>query len=989
MNKTKTARATFLPRLLLAFIALLVLITPVVAMFPQTAAAKPASASEAKKRAEAFCKSKKYSNNPPGEGLVSDFKACTTGYESSIQGKLVSAQEICVGDNAASDGRPVAGLFACLTGFNQGFDEFIKDNPPKISAKEAASRAKAYCDTRSYTGVDLAACQVGYKATIQGKSNWKTVCNGFNGNSDVVACAVGQTQGIKEYQKDHGGKEPSGTTKPIETAPEGGTVGTAGGSGADTATANNDRDLDCDMKATNPLSWIVCPVVDMLVSAITVTDRIITNQMTIETDKIFCDSDDVCEAYYKAWQSFRNIALGLLALIGLTILISQALGWELLDAYMVKKTLPRLLAAALGITLSWPLMEFFVILSNDLGMGIRHLMYAPFAGLSDTINLDFGGNFIENFFFGTAALTGGAATVGIGAFVVAGGLGVLLSYAATAGLAVLVAILVLILREVAIIMLMLMAPIAIVMYILPNTQKFYKFWWESFSKALLMFPLIAAFITAGRIFSAIAISSGGFLNQLIAFVAYFAPYFLIPLTFKFAGGALRTLGGFVNDRSRGGFDILGNYRKGQAKQRLARARAGKFAKEDWGSMGGRLGVDRHGRPRTLGRYLNRSALWATDFDEKIPEVIGNRGGRLGAALFGNYAQYAGEQIDNETMAHIHKAAQTLTQNGPLHHKAERALAGVYEGYSAPLMNALHDEGFVDGEGRSIRAPQGRADINRIAELMREHGDTDEVSAASDLHHVAGVVGNLHQDPEMFRAANNVQGLGALLLAGSGRLETHEQAQILNQVSANPRQGAGLAARLEKQTSAVGSRQRAELRHGKGLTQDADGVYHDAFEDPTSARAIDNVTSMKQQELAASKGETIDKIEATWAHLLGTGPANGYAADADGNLTIPRWSNDQETVRQQIFQAASQYSGTDPAFKERILDFMDNMSLGASVPLVPGAPATWDMRSEFDQRESRGFDPRFAGTPAGGPGATPTPGGGTTGGAAGGGGATGP
>jgi hypothetical protein len=53
----------------------------------------------------------------------------------------------------------------------------------------------------------------------------------------------------------------------------------------------------------------------------------------------------------------------------------------------------------------------------------------------------------------------------------------------------------------------------------------------------------------------------------VAFAAYFAPYFLIPAAFRFAGGVMATLGGFANDRSRGAFDRLKGYRKGQTEQK--------------------------------------------------------------------------------------------------------------------------------------------------------------------------------------------------------------------------------------------------------------------------------------------------------------------------------------------------------------------------------------------------------------------------------------
>jgi hypothetical protein len=66
----------------------------------------------------------------------------------------------------------------------------------------------------------------------------------------------------------------------------------------------------------------------------------------------------------------------------------------------------------------------------------------------------------------------------------------------------------------------------------------------------------------------------------MGFAAYFLPYFLLPATFKFAGGALRQIGGFVNDRHRGGFDRLRQFRANTAKRRGQDLAAGKLLNDD-------------------------------------------------------------------------------------------------------------------------------------------------------------------------------------------------------------------------------------------------------------------------------------------------------------------------------------------------------------------------------------------------------------------------
>lgn len=329
---------------------------------------------------------------------------------------------------------------------------------------------------------------------------------------------------------------------------------------------------------TSPLRWLVCPVVKGFAGAASVLDNGINSMLCINEAQVFdASSTSSCSggsdaktvtAYKQAWNVFRIIALGLIAIAGLVMVLSQTMGLEFVDAYTIKKVLPRLLVAAIGVTLSWQLMEFFVTLTNLLGLGIRSLIYAPFvsAGI-DKVALGGGGSAV-------AALTTGSALALLGP------LGIL-SLVATGLLAILVAFVVLVLRNIVVILLILTAPVAIVAYVLPNTQKIWAFWWDAFTKALMMFPIITAFIAAGRVFAAISTTQAENLSgvasliaSIVGFIAYFAPYFLIPLTLRFAGGALGTLGGFANDRSRGAFDRLKKYRGQKAAGNYGRMRQG-------------------------------------------------------------------------------------------------------------------------------------------------------------------------------------------------------------------------------------------------------------------------------------------------------------------------------------------------------------------------------------------------------------------------------
>ncbi len=354
----------------------------------------------------------------------------------------------------------------------------------------------------------------------------------------------------------------------------GGKPGTGGnnGGGGGTTTSSGPQ-ISCHMVFYNPLSWFLCPLADALQTVISGLDDEINNYLDINTQGAKAVYTSGCSyssntaqqwcEYHKPWSIIRDIALTLVVLFALLAILSQAFGFEIFDAYSLRKAFPRLIIAIIGITLSWPIMLFLVNLTDVLGIGIRTLIYAPFMNSGfNTIALGGGGQWVA-FIFGA----GGAFLSGLGFMG-------LLSFAFTGALAVAIAFLVLIIRHMLIIVLMIFAPIAIVLYVLPHTEKAWKLWWDSFFRGLLMFPIISAIIAIGRVFAAVNTHNTGSFDQVIAFTAYFAPYFFIPFTFRLAGGAIATLGGVVNDRGRGIFDGQKKYRAAKGAQNRSATLAG-------------------------------------------------------------------------------------------------------------------------------------------------------------------------------------------------------------------------------------------------------------------------------------------------------------------------------------------------------------------------------------------------------------------------------
>lgn len=643
----------------------------------------------------------------------------------------------------------------------------------------------------------------------------------------------------------------------------------SGSSGSTTSTTDSSTsstsgpDINCGGISLN---WILCPFEEGLTTAVRGIDAIINGLLQIDTNSIFSNCPDATSstncttsaAYKSAWSGMRTIALALLVLAALVMIISQALGFEFVDAYTIRKVLPRLIAAAIGITLSWQLLQFFVTFTNDLGLGVRNLIYSPFSGLPQSIALGNAGGFL-----GIILGVVGAVFLGWG----------MLSFIATALLAVFIAILVLVIRQVLIIFLILIAPLAIVSYILPNTKKMYDIWWDFFAKALLMFPFIMAFIAVGRVFASVAATNATApgvtgavkaIDGVLAFVAYFAPYFLLPLTFKFAGGALRNIGGFVNDRGRGGFDRLRKYRANTAAERFKRAQSQSL----W---------DNNSR---IGRQANKLASWGTSpvantayYGRNIPGLK-KRGYGVAAS------------IDRAKVEQSSKLFEEINKMG-YNDKAYRALTGQWSDEQRSAFNAVG----------VTKPPTSLADLQKVATAMKGLGGTDAIGGTA-IEGSLGRLASLYQDPEMTKA--NIQAAGIMGLSAHGFADGNDLAGTGNFLRASG--GAGFAQSVISQAQLLGQRSRPDIKAGYGVTIDKDGVFKNGMLDGRMSNVLDTFSA---QDLAGAKGGAIEAVKPEILRRL------------DGS----KGEQFQRAQRDQLFSWAGPYSQASADVKARALDII--------------------------------------------------------------------
>lgn len=334
------------------------------------------------------------------------------------------------------------------------------------------------------------------------------------------------------------------------------------------------------------LAWILCSVISVLDSGINKLDDKISSLLKVQ------ESDLRKPEMLDAAKRIRNVAYIILVPIMLVMVIGTALGFEFISAYTVKRALPRLVAATIFIALSYQIATFMVAFVNTLGSGIAGLILQPLVGNGDTTLTSILSPAAAGQLGGGVLFAGIVAGIAIGPAII----GILLSYAFVAFVVMLIGFAILAIRQVLLLVLALLAPLAILSWIFPNNDKLWKIWWGTFTKLLLMYPLIELLVAAGKVFASFSFASQPQpFGALLAVTAYIVPYFFIPATFKWAGGAFAALSGIVNNRSKGLFD----------RQRAFRQKTGGEAWRDFktgGVSSGGLGL-RGAASRGIGRRV--------------------------------------------------------------------------------------------------------------------------------------------------------------------------------------------------------------------------------------------------------------------------------------------------------------------------------------------------------------------------------------------------
>ena len=297
------------------------------------------------------------------------------------------------------------------------------------------------------------------------------------------------------------------------------------------------------------LSWMLCPTIaDGAATASgllgSITDLTTTHKSIIE------QFSDQGSAIYKAWSSFRNFAnIGFVIML-LVVVFSQVTNLGISN-YNIKKILPKLIITAVLVNFSYLILGVAIDLSHIIGNGIGSAI-RTIAGESMSAEASAQASSIVS---KIAGMVTGAGLIGGGVAIATTGPALILPvvlFVITTVISVFFGFVMLTIRQAAIIMVIVLAPLAMVLYALPNTAAVTKKYISTLKALLMLYPMFVLATSAGALASTIIVGTstdmlmlivGGLLNVL--------PYFAIPsMTSKSLAGLGAITSGF--DKIRGG-----------------------------------------------------------------------------------------------------------------------------------------------------------------------------------------------------------------------------------------------------------------------------------------------------------------------------------------------------------------------------------------------------------------------------------------------------
>ena len=266
--------------------------------------------------------------------------------------------------------------------------------------------------------------------------------------------------------------------------------------------------------------WLLCPGQNLITT-------IFSNFLGFIADALeWTMLSDNTEVIRDIWQDFLNIANIVFAIIFLIMIYSMATSTGL-SSYDIKKLLPRLIIVALVINTSFYICAALADVSNIVGRGVYDLLTSRMEGSSaDSLDLNI-------------------ATSILG---IVGGVIAIIFLGGAAIVALIIILIAITFRQVALMLLVIISPVAFALYTLPNTEKIGKMWFDAFTRMLFVYPMFMAVWGGSQLVANIVARTdpdGGLsiVSFMTSILCAIAPALAILPLFRSAGNVMGTVTG--------------------------------------------------------------------------------------------------------------------------------------------------------------------------------------------------------------------------------------------------------------------------------------------------------------------------------------------------------------------------------------------------------------------------------------------------------------
>jgi len=309
------------------------------------------------------------------------------------------------------------------------------------------------------------------------------------------------------------------------------------------------------------LGWIICPGAGLFGNVIDGAYDLLTQ--IIEVNPI---PTDTSSPTYVVWEYFKDITNSIFIIFLLVIILSQLTGFGI-NNYGIKKALPRIVVSAILVNLSYIICTIAVDLSNILGNAFQ-------AFFVNVQNIAIENGTISDVASSTSVAGIVASMLGIGtvgtiaAFAAFGGvsgvLWMLLPILLSGLIAVISAVVTMAARQALIYLLVMISPLALIAYMLPNTEKWYKKWYATLAQMLFFYPMFSILYGASQLAGLVIITSAtNWLGVVLGIAVKILPLFLsIPLM-RMSNSVLGKVSGIIDRATNRPMGALGRYSMSQ------------------------------------------------------------------------------------------------------------------------------------------------------------------------------------------------------------------------------------------------------------------------------------------------------------------------------------------------------------------------------------------------------------------------------------------